>query len=424
MRVLIVSAVYPPEPVVSAKTSMQIAERTAKLGHQVKVLAPFPSRSAGRLDQRYRHDLLHSEISQQGYEIVRCFSLFSTASSLGSRFLENMSFGLSVFLFLLFSPRVEIIYANTWPIFAQGFVGLVCWIRRIPLVLSVQDIYPESLLVQNRLDNQRSWIFKFLKMIDTCIAKNSAAVIVISDQFREMYLRERKLPAGRVHVVPNWIDENELMVDPPNNPIRAQHDIPEDAFLAVFGGNVGAAAGADGLIQAFTGVLEHQEIYLLIAGDGSEFDRCRRLAQDSKNNHIRLHRPWLIEETSSVLGAADLCILPTQGDQSLVSVPSKLFSYMLASRPVLALVRADSEVARIILDSGCGWVIPPDNPQKLIEQLAKIAALPEDELVQRGKTGRDFVRRHYSKSANLPKVIDILEKVLQKGSYDPAHVAN
>ena len=183
------------------------------------------------------------------------------------------------------------------------------------------------------------------------------------------------------------------------------------------------AAGVDSVIQAFADMLEYREIYLLIAGDGSNFDSCKKLAQDSKNNRILFHRPWPANETSTILGAANLCILPTQGEQSLVSVPSKLLSYLLASRPVLALALSDSEVARIILDSGCGWVITPSDSKKLTERILEISKLPRNELRQRGETGRNFVRQHYSKSANLPKVIEILEKVANKGRNDTTNAA-
>jgi len=315
---------------------------------------------------------------------------------------------------LLISPAPDVVYANTWPVLSQGIIGLICKIRRIPLVLSVQDVYPEALLAQKRIRDEQSWIFKLLRWMDSFTTRNSAAVIVISDQFRDVYLRGRKLPPGKVHVVPNWVNENGLIVDPPNNPVRSQHKIPEHAFLVVCAGNIGKAANVDSVVKVFAELLGHEEIYLLVAGDGSEFDRCQRLAQDSKNNRIVFHRPWPADETSTVLGAADLCILPTRGEQSLVSVPSKLLSYMLASRPVLALALPDSGIARSVQAAACGWVMTPGDSKRLAEQIIEIARLPGNELRQRGEAGRRFVMRHYSKSANLPKVIDILEQAANK----------
>ncbi|HUH97910.1 MAG TPA: glycosyltransferase family 4 protein, partial [Anaerolineales bacterium] len=327
------------------------------------------------------------------------------------------SFGITSGFTLLMSAKPDIVYANTWPILAQGIISLICHMRGIPLVVSVQDVYPESLLAQNRIRDGHSWIFRLLRWLDALIAGNSSALIVISDQFRELYLRDRKLSPGKVYVVPNWIDEKSFIANRPNNPIRTQHKIPEHAFLAVYGGNIGVAAGVDGAILAFANMRQHFETYLLIAGDGSNFEDCQRLAEASKNSRILFLRPWPAGETLTVLAAADLCLLPTQGEQSLVSVPSKLLSYMLASRPVFAWAVPDSEIARIILESGCGWVIPPGDPEKLSKQIVEIAALPRQELRQRGEAGRDFARRHYSKSANLSKVIEILEKTSGKGRY-------
>jgi len=174
MRILIVTCVYPPEPVISAQTSAQIAEEMAGLGHQVKVLAPFPSRPMGQMYPQYKRGLLQSEICPQGYEIVRCFSFFSSVSSLLSRFLENISFGLSVFFVLLFSPRADIVYGNTWPIFAQGLLMLACKLRRMPLVLSVQDLYPESLFIQKRGFEKKSRLYALLHWMDAQIAEKMA----------------------------------------------------------------------------------------------------------------------------------------------------------------------------------------------------------------------------------------------------------
>ena len=51
MYALIVSAVFPPEPVVSAQTSAQIVDALVRRQHQVTVIAPFPSKPAGKLYQ-------------------------------------------------------------------------------------------------------------------------------------------------------------------------------------------------------------------------------------------------------------------------------------------------------------------------------------------------------------------------------------
>ena len=108
---------------------------------------------------------------------------------------------------MLFAKDTDIVYANTWPLFAQGILWMVCRLRGIPLVLSIQDIYPESLLAQNHLGHNGSWIFKGLRWIDTFITHHCHAVIVISEQFRQFYIWDRGLAPERVFTIPNWIEE-------------------------------------------------------------------------------------------------------------------------------------------------------------------------------------------------------------------------
>ena len=408
MKACIVSCVFPPEPVVSAQTSAQIAEELAGLGHRVTVLAPLPSRPMGQDYSQYRLGLLQGDISLLGYEIVRCFSFFSSVSKLGSRFLENISFGLSTFLALLLSPRFDVVYGNTWPIFAQGLLMLVCRLRRMPLVLSVQDLYPESLIVQKRGIERIPYLYAFLRWLDAQIARNCAGLIVISEQFKETYVRDRRNPEHKITVIPNWINEFQAVPIAHSDCIRKKHNIPADAFLVIYGGNIGMAAGLENLIEAFQYLLSQENIYLLVAGAGSSLVNCVDLIQKRGLKRVKIHSPWQDSDTFALLRAADLCVLPTQGAQSLVSVPSKLLSYMLAGRCVLALAAYESETARILLDSQAGWVISTNNATSLADYISEISRLSPEERQKIGEAGRSFVLKHFSTGKNLPKVVELL----------------
>jgi len=65
--------------------------------------------------------------------------------------MENISFGMTSSIYLLFSKKPNVIYANTWPVFAMGLLVLIAKVRGIRVVQSVQDIYPESLISQGRI---------------------------------------------------------------------------------------------------------------------------------------------------------------------------------------------------------------------------------------------------------------------------------
>ena len=409
MRILIVSCVFPPEPVVSGRTSADLAEALSGRGHDVTVVTAFPSRPAGRRYSGYRRHLFQRSRNASGYEVVRCFSFFSPRSSLFSRFLENISFGMTGAWTVLTAARPDVIYANTWPIVATGLLSGVARYRRIPLIVNVQDVYPESLLAQKRL-NANGILARGMRRIDRLIVRQCKAVLVISRQFETLYREDRGVPAERLHYIPNWLDEKYVAINPDHvSAFRAAKGIPPSAFLCVYGGNIGTAAGVETLIDAF-GCLRHRDLcYLLIAGAGSQLEACRQRAVAINNPRVLFHSPWPAAETSLVLGAADLLVLPTRGQQAQASVPSKLIAYLLAGRPVLALAPAETELADLVIAGG-GWIVPPEKPDELALVIENMLTMDKLLLTQRSSQGRNYALMHLTRAVVLPTVVACVEK--------------
>jgi glycosyltransferase involved in cell wall biosynthesis len=329
MKIAIVSAVYPPEPMVDAQTSSQLAEELARKGHSVQVYAPFPNRPAGKLFDGYRRTLFATSTVSPECTLTHCLSSVSPKSTMPSRFVENLSFGVTAGLRLLCDERPDVIYSNTWPIIASGIVAIIAVLRRIPLVLSVQDAYPESLASQKRMKNS-GWCYKLVRQCDRMISHSAKEVIVISQRFRELYESDRGVDPAHLHMVLNWSDEKLFVQDRLAAALfRQKLGIPKDAFVAVCAGNIGVASDAEILVDAFARLKDRSHVYLLLAGDGARLGVCREKVEKEQLDRVIIHSPWKTDETAQVLQMADVLMLPTRGRQSLASIPSKLIGYLL-----------------------------------------------------------------------------------------------
>lgn len=409
---LIVGAVYPPEPVISGRNSADLAAELARRGRQVRVVAPYPSRPLGQRYPGYPRRLYWREPSPEGYSITRCLAATSPAASLLSRLAENLSFGLlSAWLLLWMRPKPCAVFANTWPLFAQA---LICWVarlRRIPLVLGVQDLYPESLAAQGRL-RPASWLFHRLQALDRWIAANSHALMVIARSFEQVYREQRRIPASKIHRIPIWVDDRGLLAElaalpPGENPVRRRLGIPSEAFLFVYAGNLGAAAGLEAVLEALQG--SSLPAHLLIAGAGPRLEVCRRLAGKLPPGMVHFLSPWLKEDTAAVLASANAFLLPTYGEQAFASLPSKLAAYQLAARPVLAIASQGTDLAVAMEESGCGWLVPPGSPEALRSALAQACQAAPEERARRGASGREYALAHFSRAACLPRLVELVE---------------
>jgi glycosyltransferase involved in cell wall biosynthesis len=421
LRVAVVSAVFPPEFTYSARTSGNIAEQLASDGHEVTVYASFPSKPAGRLFPGVRRKL-YATTRERGYKLVRCFSLLAPESRILSRFAENTSFGLISALRLLMAAKPDVIYSNTWPIFATAMVAMVARLRRIPLVISVQDVYPECLSIQGRISGT-SVAARVLRQIDRWNAHSAKELIVLSNRFRELYQDSREVPASHLHVIQNWGERSSIVIDEAAcQACRRSHGIPENAFVLTYAGNIGPAAGVEGLLEAFAQVQDRKDLYLVIAGSGARLEPVQTMALRLKCGRLIFHTPWQEEETSTVLGSSDALLLPTIGTQSLVSVPSKIISYLLAARPVIACVLPQSETAWIVREASAGWVVDPDNPAMLANAFIQAANADRDQLRRMGEQAREYAAQNLSRESNLPRVLHLLYSAAHEGGPAAAGV--
>ncbi|RRR78420.1 MAG: glycosyltransferase WbuB [Candidatus Viridilinea halotolerans] len=418
MHTLIVTAIYPPEPVVSAQTSAQLAEGLRERGHCVTVITSFPNRPAGRLFPGFRRRWVQRERTATGVTLLRCFATLAPQSRLLSRLLENLSFGLTSAWQVSIMPKPDVIYANTWPLVATGLLALVATWRAIPLVISVQDVYPEALVAQQRMA-EHGLLVRFLRWLDRAIAHASSHVVVISPHFARIYHEQRCLPRARLSLVPNWVAAQPCASPTAIAAYRQQQHLAKQTFLIVYGGNVGVAAGVEQVITALQSLDDLPDLRLLIAGAGSRLHACQQLAAMQPMQRVLFHTPWATPETTTVLGSADLLVLPTQREQSLASVPSKLLAYMLAGRPVLATALPHSDLANIIMQAGCGWVVAPDRPDILAAQIRAIAQLSAVERQQRGAAGRRYVLAHLTSDVCVPQIVQILEQNAKEQMYAP-----
>jgi glycosyltransferase involved in cell wall biosynthesis len=106
---------------------------------------------------------------------------------------------------------------------------------------------------------------------------------------------------------------------------------------------------------------------------------------------------------------ADVLLLPTKGRQSLNSIPSKLITYFLSGRPVIAAVLSESDIAAAIFESGAGWVVNPDSAELMAEAILAASEQSPETLNRMGSAGREYALENHSRESNLSRLVDFVE---------------
>jgi colanic acid biosynthesis glycosyl transferase WcaI len=103
----------------------------------------------------------------------------------------------------------------------------------------------------------------------------------------------------------------------------------------------------------------------------------------------------LLEELEREMKRATIGLVPQRPDVDEFNLPSKLMNLMSRGVPILASVNPRSEIARIVRESGAGWVVDAADPEAFPVTLRDIFA-DQTELERRGAAGLDFARRNFS----------------------------
>lgn len=391
MKILLVNCVFPPEPVVSAQIGNDLALFLSK-ENDVSVITPFPSRPYGfSLEKQIQED-------QKVYQLFRLDSFIHPKSGIFGRFRESISFGIACHKFIAGNNSVEKVYMNTWPIFAQFFTALACRKKKIPYVVHIQDIYPESLI--NRLPRILKFLIGLVLLpIDKYILKNASVVIAISENMRQRLSETRKIPISHIEVITNWQDNNDFI------DFQQLWPSENEKLTFMYLGNIGPVAGINFLIESFA--KSKCNVKLIIAGSGSEKDKCIKIAESFPSADITF-ADVPRGKVAVMQSKAHILILPTRKNTGNNSIPSKLPAYMLSARPVLALTDRNSDIAQVITAANCGWLGDLEDKDWLISFFKNANQISHDELKQKGKASLSYAKQHFSKEVNLEKLKNII----------------
>lgn len=394
MNILIVSALFPPEPVVSAQLSLDIASKLSLLSYEVTVLSPKPTRPSN-----FKFEIKENNNYTFKHIIVNSYTC--PESKIVGRFRESYSFGKKCSKYIRDNhDKIDIVYMNTWPLLSQFFIVRECKKNNIPVIVHIQDIYPESLV--NKLKVGKSFIYSLLMPIDKYVLQNAEHIICISENMQKILSGTRNIPLPKIQIIPNWQNEEPFLQFIEHNKSTEKEKI----FTFMYLGNNGPVAGVDFLIKSF----ENAQIpnsRLIIAGGGSKTEDCKELARNLGVNNV-LFMPVPDGKVPEIQSIADVMLLPVKKGGAMSSIPSKLPAYMFSAKFIIASLDSDSDTARIINDADCGIVIEPENEENMICAMRKVANLDEDILKTKGQNGFNYAIRHFSRHVNLNKIVDIL----------------
>jgi glycosyltransferase involved in cell wall biosynthesis len=404
LRILYLSQYFPPEVGATQTRAHEMAHGLVQAGHHVTMITEVPNHPAGIIPPEYQGKWYEST-NLDGIDVIRVWVKTAPVKTFRTRmafYLSFMVMAIGAGLFLA-RGKFDVIYATSPPLFVGGAALVLSYLRRIPLVFEVRDLWPESAVVLGELTNRRA--IALADWLERACYHRATRVVVVTHGIRDRLL-QRGYPAQLLALIPNGANTN-LFTPQPQAGQRIRRELGLDNhFVVLYAGIHGIAQGLEWVLQAAHQLIDDARIQFVFVGDGPCKTDLLRLKDELALTNVTMLDARPREVIPAYLSAANLSLVPLRRLELFKgALPSKMFDAWACACPVLLSI--DGE-ARQVLDLAQGGVfVEPESVIALVTAIRRLAVQPELGLAC-GANGRQFVERHYSRQAQARQLTDLL----------------
>ncbi len=368
----------------------------------------------------------HPEAALPTHEIINAAHVHRVSSTrfgrhnLLGRSVDYLSFYRSIWRCLLAIAREgDIIIAKTDPPLTSIFAMMAARRTGARLVNWLQDIYPET-AVELGVPFFRGPLAASLSALRNYSLREAEATVVVGELMARK-LEAFGIPMERVHVIPNWCNDQEIRpVTQTQNPLRQAWDLV-GKFVLGYSGNLGRAHDFATVLMAAERLRADTSIVFLMIGGGKGFGELSAAVNarglDRSFRFVPYQERQLLPYS---LGVADVHWISLNPKLEGLIVPSKFYGIAAAGKPIIVIGDKTGEIAQLVQQHRCGIVIAPGDAGTLAETLQKLSTAPET-ISAMGTRARAMLDAHFTRHKAFERWSELLQRLDKSTATHCAH---
>lgn len=407
MKILFLTHYFPPEGNAPASRTYDNCKRWVAAGHEVTVLTCAPNVPDGQVYEGYSNKLKQEEWID-GIRVVRVWTFIAPNKGAVRRILNYVSYMVFAGFFGLFLPRPDILIATS-PQFFCGIAGMLLGtVRRLPKILEIRDIWPESIQAVGAM--KKSFLTRMLEWVELRMYGAADRIVTVGPGYKEKLI-ERGVDADEIDIITNGADLEFYTPGASDDDFRQQYGL-QDKFVAAYVGTIGMASGLEVALKASRMLREQGDdsIRFLLVGDGAQREELEAQVAAEDLSHVVFTGRLDKSQMPTVLRSTNSCFIHLKKSDLFKTVlPSKLFEAFAVGRAVVLGV--DGSARDVLEAAEAGIFIEPGNAEALI---AAIRSIQQDAEKREcfEKNGMSHVRTYYNRDKLAEDYLDTLKRVL------------
>ena len=415
MNILFFTHYFPPEGNAPASRTYEHCVRWVRAGHEVTVITCVPNVPNGVPYEGYKNRWRQEE-TVDGIRVIRVWTYLAPNAGVKKRIFNFVSYMLTALWAGLLVKRPDVVIATS-PQFFCGLAGMIVQaIRRLPFVLEIRDIWPESITAVGAMKRGRA--IQVLEWLEKKMYAIADHIVAVGQGYRDNVLSKASSPE-KISVIYNGVDGEAFEPQGPDSVWLNEQGLA-DKFVCAYVGTIGMAHGLETVLDAAE-ILKSQgrsDIGFLLVGDGANREAleedCRARGVES---WVRFTGRLDKSEMPKVTASSDALLVHLKPcDLFQTVIPSKIFEAMAMERPIIMGVQGES--AEIVRRAGAGIEMEPGNAESLVHCVTQLC--DDTELKKRlSCSGRQFVLQEFSRDRFADQFLSLLDHVV-RGQNVPA----
>lgn len=277
----------------------------------------------------------------------------------------------------------DIIIGSSVHLFAVYAAYKVAKKLRVPFIMEVRDIWPQT-LIDMGISKWHPFVL-FLGVLEKLLYKKADKIIT---NLPFAYKHIEKFGVKRENIV--WISNGVDLSAFENLTTKKT-----ETFLVTYTGSIAQANVLDSLFEVAKRLKNIDTIKFKLYGDGAYFQKYQKYIQDNKLENIELMGLVSKNDIPQILVNSDVLYLGLK-DSPLyrygISL-NKIFDYLASNRPIIFASNARNNPVQ---DSKSGITIKPENADELEKAIIELYSMREEDRKSRFNNGFEYVKNNFS----------------------------
>lgn len=301
--------------------------------------------------------------------------------------------------------RFDVVIYATPPITFTDVIQYIKEKSQAMTYLLLKDIFPQN-AVDLGMMKRHSMIHNYFKRKEKLLYSISDHIGCMSPANIDFVkLHNPYLDTKVLEINPNSIEPLQSLADVnERNALRSKYDIPKEATVLIYGGNLGKPQGISFLIDILSSNINRNNCFFVVVGSGTEFPTIQKWFEKVKPQNAILFRSMEKTEYDLLLQSCDVGLIFLDPRFTIPNFPSRLLSYMECKMPILAATDINTDVGKIIEENEFGFWAESGDINSFNGNLDKIVG-NRDKIVEMGRKSYVFLMENYTVEESYKQII-------------------